>query len=560
MATGTPITNSVSDIYIMQKYLQSGELALLDLQTFDSWIGMFAERSTEFEIDVDTNSYKLTNRYSTFHNLPELTSMVSSFTDFHKTYDSEDLPVFQEYTDISVPKSAALRVFLEDISVRADDVRRKRVRRTEDNLLKITMDGRKAALSMKLIDEEFTSMEVSKVSACAKQVADLYFTVPDRRTQLIFCDISTPKEGFNIYDEMKTSLILQGIPGSEIAYIHDADSEAKRELLFRKFRNGDIRILIGSTFKLGLGVNIQERLAAVHHLDVPWRPADMTQREGRIIRQGNTCEEIRIFRYYTEGSFDAYSWQETKQRFINDLLSGEETARSADDIKDTVLSYAEIKALSIGNPLLKERCEVSNELYRYRTIIRKEAEAHSRMETRLSSITDYIRAQKEGLISLEADLEKLKVWDQEHQLCSDKKARKKEKAERKRFCNLLDKAIQNNLLRSKERYYGPYKCFHIILPADMTEENPYIWLKGKSRYQVPLGIYKERYLAMVDVFLGNLERSYLKRQEDISEKSIEALNVINELNKQSDYEDKIMNLKKRLEGIDRALDGKKNGE
>lgn len=357
LATGTPITNSITDAYIMQQYLQSGELAMLDLQSFDAWIGMFAERSTEFEIDVDTSSYRLATRFAKFHNLPELTSLLSSIADFHQVDESAGIPMHDGYRDALISKTPAFAAYLDDISQRADDVREGRVSRKDDNMLKITTDGRKAALDLRLVDSNAGFTYQSKVARCAENVADIYFkTSQTKATQVIFCDTSTPKSGFNIYDELKTALINLDVPEAQIAYIHDAETEAKRTRLFMKVRNGEVRILIGSTFKLGLGVNIQDRLIALHHIDVPWRPADMTQREGRILRQGNVNSQVYIYRYITEGSFDAYSWQllETKQRFISGLLSGSLTTRSGADIEDTVLDYAEVKALAVGNPLVKK--------------------------------------------------------------------------------------------------------------------------------------------------------------------------------------------------------------
>lgn len=308
-ATGTPITNSITDAFIMQMYLQSGELAMLDLQSFDSWIGMFAERSTEFEIDVDTSSYRLATRFSKFHNLPELTSLLSSIADFHQVDTSAGIPQIDGYTDALISKTNEFADYLKDISQRAEDVRKGYVSRKDDNMLKITTDGRKAALDLRLVDPSAMFTYQSKVARCVENVADIYFkTTAQKSAQIIFCDTSTPKTGFNIYDEVKAMLQSKGVPSDKIAFIHDAQTEAQRNTVFAKVRKGDIRVLLGSTVKLGLGVNIQDKLIALHHIDVPWRPADMTQREGRILRQGNTNSKVQIFRYITEGSFDAYSW------------------------------------------------------------------------------------------------------------------------------------------------------------------------------------------------------------------------------------------------------------
>ena len=290
-ATGTPITNSITDAYIMQKYLQSGELAMLDLQSFDSWVAMFAEETTEFEIDVDTSSYRLATRFSRFHNLPELTALLSSIADFHQVDKSAGIPEFDGYTDSLISKTVDFDMYLNDISQRADDVRSGMVNRHDDNMLKITTDGRKAALDLRLVDSKATYTINSKVASCVENVADIYFkTIANKSTQLIFCDTSTPKADFNIYDELKDRLIAMGVSQDKIAYIHDADAEKKRNELFKKVRNGDVRILIGSTFKLGLGVNIQDKLIALHHIDVPWRPADV----GRILRTFKIKKNVEV--------------------------------------------------------------------------------------------------------------------------------------------------------------------------------------------------------------------------------------------------------------------------
>ena len=250
---------------------------------------------------------------------------------------------------------------------------------------------------MRLVDPKSMFCTSNKVARCAANVLRIYRkTSESKSTQLVFCDSSTPKEGFNIYDELRTWLVLYGIPADEIAFIHDADCERKRAALFTKVRKGSVRVLIGSTSKLGLGVNIQDKLIALHHLDVPWRPADMTQREGRILRQGNTNSKVQIFRYITEGSFDAYSWQllETKQRFISGLLSGSITDRSNSDIEDTVLNYAEVKALAVGNSLVKERVEAANELTRYTALQNKLTESRIAMERELMELPSKIDYQQ----------------------------------------------------------------------------------------------------------------------------------------------------------------------
>lgn len=556
-ATGTPITNSITDAYIMQQYLQSGELAMLDLQSFDAWIGMFAERSTEFEIDVDTSSYRLATRFAKFHNLPELTSLLSSIADFHRVDESAGIPMHDGYNDALVSKTSAFAAYLDDISQRADDVRQGRVSRKDDNMLKITTDGRKAALDLRLVDQTATFTYQSKVARCTENVADIYFkNTQNKSTQLIFCDTSTPKNGFNIYDELKTGLVNLGIPETQIAYIHDAETEAKRAQLFMKVRNGDIRILIGSTFKLGLGVNIQDRLIALHHIDVPWRPADMTQREGRILRQGNTNTNVYIYRYITEGSFDAYSWQllETKQRFISDLLSGSLTARSGADIEDTVLDYAEVKALAVGNPLVKKRVEAANELTRYLTLQRKLVDSRIRMEKELMELPGKLEHQKELIAKCEADLSYYQIWKAANPPAEENRLKKEEAEKRKTLREYITSAVKSCALETKEKTLMTYRGFDIVLPANMTLEKPYIWLTRQGKYYVELGDTEIGNLVRIDNYLDTLDDHLEKLKTCLSKLTEKEIELKAELAKDENYSEQIEKYKAEVEKIDKNLE------
>ncbi|MCD8206269.1 MAG: DEAD/DEAH box helicase family protein [Clostridia bacterium] len=438
LATGTPLTNSVVETFVMQTYLQPDELEYGLTQNFDSWAGMFGEKVTEFEVDVDTSGYRLATRFSRFHNLPELTSELALIADFHSPETSDGVPVTDGYTDVLIPKTKEFADFLKLISVRADNVRNKRVDRKVDNMLLITTDGRLAALDLRLKVPASPETEDCKVRRCAERVFEIYKNYSFMRgTQLVFCDTSTPKEKFNIYDELKRILLSFGVPASEIAYIHDAQTDEVRLKLFEKVRRGDVRILIGSTFKMGLGMNVQDRLVAIHHTDIPWRPADMVQREGRILRPGNMNEKVFIFRYITEGSFDAYSWQilESKQRFISEILSGSYGARSGEDIKDSVLNYAEVKALAVGNPLIKKRVEKANELATYLTLKRKYEENRADLTQELSELPEQIAADKLRIENCEADInmyagvmkefDGLDEWKAERQkLAAERKAKR----------------------------------------------------------------------------------------------------------------------------------------
>lgn len=556
LATGTPITNSITDAFIMQMYLQIGELAMLDLQNFDSWIGMFAERSTEFEIDVDTSSYRLATRFSKFHNLPELTSLLSSIADFHQVDTLAGIPQIDGYTDALISKKNDFADYLKDISQRAENVRKGYVSRKDDNMLKITTDGRKAALDLRLVDPSAMFTYQSKVARCVENVADIYFkTTACKSAQIIFCDTSTPKTGFNIYDEVKTMLQSKGVPSDKIAFIHDARTEAQRNTMFAQVRKGDIRVLLGSTFKLGLGVNIQDKLIALHHIDVPWRPADMTQREGRILRQGNTNSKVQIFRYITEGSFDAYSWQllETKQRFITGLLSGSLTERSGKDIEDTVLDYAEVKALAVGNPLVKERVKTANELSRYLTLQRKLVDSRIRMEKELLEMPGKISNQENNIAQCEADIAFYNGWKQENPEPVDSKVKKEATEKRKHLREYIHSSLIGYVLEPKEKALTTYRGFEIILPANMTREKPYIWLKRNGRYYVELGDTNTGNLIRIDNFLDDLRKHFDKLKNGFAKLQEREYQLKEELKKHESFSDEIEECRKKLEILNKKL-------
>lgn len=545
MATGTPITNSITDAFVMQKYLQSGELAMLDLQSFDSWIGMFAEKVTEFEIDVDTSSYRLATRFAKFHNLPELTALLSSIADFHQTDDCADIPKFDGYSDALISRTHDFAKYLEDISARAERVRQGTVSRKDDNMLKITTDGRKAALDLRLVEPSASFTYQSKVARCAEKVFDIYIRSGNKKgVQLVFCDSSTPKNGFNIYDELKGQLISMGISAEKIAFVHDADTDTQRSRLFAKVRQGEIRVLIGSTFKLGLGVNVQNKLVALHHLDIPWRPADLTQREGRILRQGNENEKIFIYRYITEGSFDAYSWQllETKQRFISGLLSGSLTDRSGSDIEHTVLDYAEVKALAIGNPLIKKRVETANDLSRYLALQRKAIETHIRLEKELMELPAKLRRQAEVIDKCAADIDYFNSHRREYN-----------KEERKLIRGQIFEAVKANVLMPKERTLMTYQGFEIVLPVNMNLEKPYVWLQKNGRYYVELGDTELGILVRIDNCLDKLEEHIQKMQTWLSDMYARQRAIKSELARKEDYTDRIEETKRKLKELDKKL-------
>ena len=518
LATGTPITNSLTDIFVMQKYLQEGEMEFLGIHNFDNWAGMFAQKTTEFEVGVDTNSYKLTTRFAKFCNVPELTNILSSIADFHKVEkDYSDLPEFEGYTDSLSEGSDDFKDYLKDISNRADDIRNKRVKPVEDNMLKITSDGRKAALDMRLIDTVYGLDTESKVMRCAENIMDIYSKTRDNKgIQLVFCDISTPKEGFNIYDELKDLLIAMGLDKHQVKFVHDANTETQRELLFDDCRDGEVSVLIGSTFKMGTGVNVQKRLVAIHHLDVPWRPADMVQREGRILRQGNTNEKVHIYRYITKESFDAYSWQllETKQRFISQILSGMVTERTGVEVDEAVLNYAEVKALAIGNPLIKERVEVANELDKLRILQADYVADRQKMRIELDNLPEMIADQTRRIENCKKDIENAEKDTTDY----ESMPYKEQKAIRER----IYKAVKGFENCPEERFIMKYRGFDIVVPAYMVprkrknkegeevgEPIPYIMIKANGIYRVEIESESG-----ISVRLNHFIADYVKKEKD----------------------------------------------
>lgn len=555
-ATGTPLTNSLADLFTFQTYLQPATLEYHKINTFDTWVNTFGQRETTIECDVDANSRSLRamTRFSSFHNLSELMSLFSQVCDFHHLDESsEGLPKFNGHENICVPKNHAQHEYINGLSERTDQIRSKQVKRNEDNLLKVTTDGRLAALDIRLVecDVPYDNNSISKTDACAAKLLELYYGYPES-VQVVFSDIGTPKAKFNIYDELASKLVIKGIPRHEIAFVHDATTESSRAKLFSAMNKGTVRIVIGSTQKLGVGVNVQERLIALHHLSVPWRPADMVQREGRILRKGNTSKEVFMYRYITEGSFDAYSWQllENKQRFISSFLSGTSAEREMSDIADAVLSYAEVKALAIGNPLIKKRVEVSNKLERTKIAFRSR-------QREIQQLKAVIEAIPEKLAKLKR-LSKQARRDYELYIAVKEPISNEERGA---FGEELIEALRDNVEIEKERYFDKYQGFSVMLPANMNEKYPHILLvseNGNAYYcemdldnKTPLGVTKT-----IDYILDHLlERAEKLHQErELVKKQL--FEAKNDLKRENPYSEEIEAIKKELSDIDSALEAK----
>ena len=359
-ATGTPISNSMTELYVMQRYLQNSKLQNMGLGLFDSWASTFGEVVTSIELAPEGTGYRAKSRFARFYNIPELMNMFKEIADI-KTSDQLKLPVPEaEYETVVLKPTEQQKEIVESLGERAEVVRNGGVDASVDNMLKITNDGRKLALDQRLVNELLPDNPESKIAVCAEKSYEIWKdTATQKSAQLIFCDLSTPKGdgSFNVYDDLKRKLMEKGVPEKEIAFIHDANTEAKKTELFGKVKSGQVRFLIGSTAKMGAGTNVQDRLIALHHLDIGWKPSDLEQREGRIIRQGNHNKKVHIFRYVTESTFDSYMWQliENKQKFISQIMTSKAPVRSCEDVDEAALSYAEVKALATGNPAVKEK-------------------------------------------------------------------------------------------------------------------------------------------------------------------------------------------------------------
>jgi N12 class adenine-specific DNA methylase len=410
-ATGTPISNSMAEMYTMLRYLAPDLLKERGVAHFDAWAANFAEAVTALELSPDGSGYRMHTRFAKFINLPELLSMFRTFADV-QTADMLNLPrptVAGGRPQIAAaPASEPLKAFIQTLTKRAERLRTARVDPSVDNMLKITGDGRKAALDMRLVEPFAEADSDSKLALAVQRIKTVWTETRDARsTQLVFCDLSTPNpETFNVYDEVRTKLLESGVPKAEIAFIHDADSDAEKKTLFDDVNAGRIRVLIGSTEKMGAGTNVQKRLAALHHLDAPWRPRDIEQREGRILRQGNLNSEVKIFRYVTEGSFDAYMWQtlETKARFIQQVMNGQTSVRSAEDLDGGALTYAEIKAIASGNPAVMEKVKTDTEIRKLDQLRAAHRNQQHSIRLQIRSLPSEIKERQERIARLSADV------------------------------------------------------------------------------------------------------------------------------------------------------------
>ena len=492
-ATGTPISNSMVELYTIQRYLQYATLQKYDLQHFDSWAAMYGETVTAIELTPEGTGYRAKTRFARFNNLPELMAMFKLVADI-KTADMLHLPVPEvQYHNIAVKPSEIQKRMVESLGERAERIRGGGVSASVDNMLKVTNDGRKLALDQRMIDPLLPDEDGSKVNACVGEVYRIWSETADQKSaQLLFCDLSTPKSdgSFNVYDDIRKKLIARGIPADEIKFIHEADTEAKKQELFKKVRRGEVRVLIGSTAKMGAGTNVQNKLIASHDLDCPWRPSDLEQRAGRTVRQGNENPVVGLYRYVTEETFDAYLYQlvEGKQKFASQIMTSKSPVRSADDIDETALSYAEIKMLATGNPYIKEKMDLDIQVQKLRLLKSSYLSEIYALEDKIIKYFPQQIAVKTELISaLESDL----ATAQEHPKPADdrfvgievKGAFCSEKAEGGQ--KIIDACQQMN--SPDPITLGTYRGFGLELSFDTMERTYKVKIRGAASRTISLG-------------------------------------------------------------------------
>ena len=515
-ATGTPVSNSMVELYTMMRYLQYDMLKESGLEHFDSWAANFGETITALEMAPEGTGFRSKTRFAKFFNLPELMSMWREAADI-QTAEMLKLPVPEadKITVVTKP-SDFQRAMVEDLGERADLVRTRQVEPRQDNMLKITSDGRKLALDQRLADPSLPDDPESKINSCVKNVLQVWRdTAEIKGTQLVFCDLSTPKNdgSFNAYDDIKQKLMAQGVPPEEIAYIHDAKTETQKAELFAKVRKGQVRVLLGSTAKMGAGTNVQTRLAALHHLDCPWRPADIEQREGRILRQGNLNEVVKIFKYVTENTFDAYNWSilENKQKFIGQLMSGKNPSRSCEDVDEAALSYAEVKALASGDPRIIEMTDLDSQVTKLKLLKANHEGQRYMLEDRLIQFfPQAIKRRQEQIKGLEEDIAHLQAHpqDKDHFYIS---LAGELYTERKAAGQAIIEACTQMKNVSERIDLGEYRGFPLTLWADTQTQKFQVTMKHSLSHTIELGSDPVGNMARLDhalnIMVENLEEN-----------------------------------------------------
>ena len=520
-ATGTPVSNSMTELYTVMRYLQYSTLQQKKLTHFDCWASTFGETTTAIELAPEGTGYRARTRFAKFFNLPELMSMFKEVADI-KTSDQLHLPVPEAKFETVVAKPSEIqKEMVQELSKRAAEIHSGAVDASVDNMLCVTNDGRKIGLDVRLMNPMLPDDPNSKLNVCVQNVLKIWEEGKEQKlTQLLFCDLSTPKNdgNFNVYDDIRKKLIAAGVPGSEIEFIHNADTEAKKAALFSKVRSGDVRVLLGSTAKMGAGTNVQQRLVAVHHLDVGWKPSDMTQRNGRIIRQGNMNKEVKVFNYVTEGTFDSYLFQtlENKQRFISQIMTSKSPVRSCDDVDEQALSYAEIKALCAGNPLIKEKMDLDVQVAKLKVLKADHQSQKFRLQDKLlTKFPADIRETNAYIAGVKADAQLAAAHPQVQEGFCGMTIKGVTYDEKKTAGERLVLAC-SELPNAEEKVIGSYRGFELSLRFDTYRSEYQAILKGQRRYPVALGTDPLGNIIRLDNSLNNFPERITAAENELA--------------------------------------------
>ena len=557
-ATGTPISNSMVELYTMQRYLQYGELEKRHLQQFDAWASTFGETVTAIELSPEGTGYRAKTRFAKFFNLPELMALFKEVADI-QTSEMLNLPVPKaNYHNVVIEPSEIQKELVKDLSKRAEKIRNRMVDSSVDNMLKITNDGRKLALDQRLTNDMLEDFEHSKVATCADNIYSIWDkTNDDKSAQLVFCDLSTPHNDgkFNVYDDLKTKLIDRGIPEEEIAFIHDANTDARKQDLFNKVRRGQVRVLIGSTQKMGAGTNCQDRLIALHDLDCPWRPSDLIQRSGRIIRQGNKNPEVDIYRYVTEGTFDAYLYQlvENKQRFISQIMTSKTPVRFAEDIDETALSYAEIKALAAGNPDIIEKTELDTQVAKLKLLKQNYLSEKYELEDKvIKYYPNEIKRLENRIEDMKEDIEVFNNNNTPDNSFEKMNIKGTDFTERKEAGEKIIE-ICKSMTNPEPLEIGEYKGFKIILSFDTMDRKFYASMKNNLSYKTELGSDPSGNITRIDNVLNGIETRLSSIENNLEDTKKNYESAKKEIEKPFPQEEELKTKSKRLDELNIKL-------
>ena len=563
-ATGTPVSNSMTELYTVMRYLQYSTLQQKKLTHFDCWASTFGETTTAIELAPEGTGYRARTRFAKFFNLPELMSMFKEVADI-KTSDQLHLPVpVAKFETVVAKPSEIQKEMVQELSKRAADIHSGTVDASVDNMLCVTNDGRKIGLDVRLMNPMLPDDPNSKLNVCVQNVLKIWEEGKDQKlTQLLFCDLSTPKNdgNFNVYDDIRKKLIAAGVPENEIEFIHNADTEAKKAALFSKVRSGDVRVLLGSTAKMGAGTNVQSRLVAVHHLDVGWKPSDMTQRNGRIIRQGNMNKEVKVFNYVTEGTFDSYLYQtlENKQRFISQIMTSKSPVRSCEDVDEQALSYAEIKALCAGNPLIKEKMDLDVQVAKLKVLKADHQSQKFRLQDKL-------------LTKFPADIQETNAYIAG--VKTDAQLAAAHPQVQEGFCGMTIKGVAydekktagerlvlacSELPNAEEKVIGNYRGFELSLRFDAFRTEYQALLKGQRKYTVPLGTDPLGNIIRLDNALNNFPERINSAENELATLHQQQAAAQIEVEKPFPQEEELAEKSARLAELNAQLDVDEKG-